>query len=783
MIMKKFLSLVAGLSLAASASAAGPWDFTATPEPGTVTELSEIKVTFPNLNEIEINNNDDITLSYNGNPVVAKSNAPYGVNYFTVKLNEPTTLAGKYVLTVNTGAIAGYGNLNADGDFELMEDNEAFTIEYTIGGGETPDVNKFEYTVTPEPGEVKTVDEIILSFDHWNTVKVSDPTAVTMTLNGEAIKCNASKPFGGKGNRVRVRNAADDKTVPGEYVITIPAGTIQGTMAGYVSADDEANPEPIVLTYTIKGGETPDPGKDPDDPGTVTGTWGYTTTPEAGIVKELSEIKVSFPNLSEIEINNNDDIILSYNGNPVEARSNAPYGVNYFTVKLNEPTTLAGKYVLTVNAGAIAGYGNPNADGEFELMEDNEAFTIEYTIEGEAPALLDFTMTADPADKSALKKLEKVVVTFPNLDSVTVGEDWPAILYDNSPLTIKDYTTTVDKNVVTITLTEEAAAMLVGPANVQIAFPAGEVTGKKGEETGTNDEDLYIGYTLIGGVQYDLTNLVLANATKLNDKGELSAEKQLSSFFFSSDTKGLKCADGKEPNVTIKQVDGDYERTAHLSKGFGFDSNLTYFSADFGSEPTYNGKYVITVAQGAFGDEEWAADPETGHSNPEITINFTLIDGRDIDLNTVIATVAPEAGTYDSFDKIATITVSFDEEMTPVEGAGATLVAEDGSIQYNKSAEFTKSDKGFTVTFPAPENASSKEDYRFSVLPGQFKNAEGLGNAEINVTYTVDTKSGVAGIEIDSEEAEVYTLDGNRVTGKTLAPGIYIINGAKVLVK
>ena len=44
MIMKKFLSLVAGISLAASASAAGPWDFTATPEPGTVTELSEIKV-------------------------------------------------------------------------------------------------------------------------------------------------------------------------------------------------------------------------------------------------------------------------------------------------------------------------------------------------------------------------------------------------------------------------------------------------------------------------------------------------------------------------------------------------------------------------------------------------------------------------------------------------------------------------------------------------------------------------------------------------------------------
>ena len=121
--------------------------------------------------------------------------------------------------------------------------------------------------------------------------------------------------------------------------------------------------------------------------------------------------------------------------------------------------------------------------------------------------------------------------------------------------------------------------------------------------------------------------------------------------------------------------------------------------------------------------------------------------------------------------------------MTPVEGAGATLVAEDGSINYNKTAEFTKADNGFTVTFPAPERAGSKENYIFSVLPGQFKNAQGLGNAEINIVYTVDTQSGVSAIEIDSEDAEIFTLSGNRVAGKTLAPGIYIINGAKVLVK
>ena len=775
MIMKKFLSLVAGISLAASASAAGPWDFTATPEPGTVTELSEIKVEFPNWEDATINRKSDIVLTYNDSPVEAKVSQPYGANYFTVVLNEPATASGKYLLSIAESAITGF----KDG-YLTEEDCPVINIEYTIEA-ETPDVNKFAYTVDPEPGEVESVATVTLTFTDptWNNVAFVDKTAITMTLNGETVKCNASQPIAGKRNRIQIKNPAENQSLPGEYVITIPAKNIRFRTLGYNQDTDEFNPEPIVLTYTVKGGETPDPGTDPDDPGTVTGTWGYTTTPEAGIVKELSEIKVTFPNLSEIEINHNDDITLSYNGNPVEASSKAPYGVNYFTVKLNEPATLAGKYVLTVNAGAIAGYGKPNADGEFELMEDNEAFTIEYTIEGQAPAQIDFTVAADPKDMAAVTKLDKVVVTFPNLDSVTVGEDWPAVLVDNTPLTVADYSAATEKNVVTVTI----AKVIEGPADVQVLFPAGTVTGKKGEETGNNAEDIIINYSVLGGVEYDLTNLVLANATKTNDKGEISAEKQLTAFFFSSDTKGLVAAEGTEANVTIKQLDGDYERTAHLSKGFGLDQNLTYFMADFGSEPTFNGKYTITVAKGAFGDEQWASDPETGHANPEIVIEFTLVDGRDVDLNTIVAKVAPQAGTYESFDRIAAITVSFDEEMTPVEGAGATLVAEDGSINYNKTAEFTKADNGFAVTFPAPERAGSKENYIFSVLPGQFKNAQGLGNAEINIVYTVDTQSGVSAIEIDSEDAEIFTLSGNRVSGKTLVPGIYIINGAKVLVK
>ncbi|MDE5652997.1 MAG: hypothetical protein K2I48_05965, partial [Muribaculaceae bacterium] len=58
----------------------------------------------------------------------------------------------------------------------------------------------------------------------------------------------------------------------------------------------------------------------------------------------------------------------------------------------------------------------------------------------------------------------------------------------------------------------------------------------------------------------------------------------------------------------------------------------------------------------------------------------------------------------------------------------------------------------------------------------------------MTLTYHVDTTLGVAGITGDESDAPVYSLTGVKVAQgrealKTLAPGIYILNGKKVIVR
>ena len=59
-----------------------------------------------------------------------------------------------------------------------------------------------------------------------------------------------------------------------------------------------------------------------------------------------------------------------------------------------------------------------------------------------------------------------------------------------------------------------------------------------------------------------------------------------------------------------------------------------------------------------------------------------------------------------------------------------------------------------------------------------------LGNGNITLTLSLESSSGIENVTADPNKEEIiYDLNGRRITKKPLAPGIYIINGKKTIIR
>ena len=59
-----------------------------------------------------------------------------------------------------------------------------------------------------------------------------------------------------------------------------------------------------------------------------------------------------------------------------------------------------------------------------------------------------------------------------------------------------------------------------------------------------------------------------------------------------------------------------------------------------------------------------------------------------------------------------------------------------------------------------------------------------LGNGDITLTLSLESSAGIENVTADAIKEEViYDLNGRRITHKPLAPGVYIINGKKTIIR
>ena len=59
-----------------------------------------------------------------------------------------------------------------------------------------------------------------------------------------------------------------------------------------------------------------------------------------------------------------------------------------------------------------------------------------------------------------------------------------------------------------------------------------------------------------------------------------------------------------------------------------------------------------------------------------------------------------------------------------------------------------------------------------------------LGNGDITLTLSLESSAGIEDVTANTNKEEIiYDLNGRRITKKPLAPGIYIINGKKRIIR
>lgn len=505
--------------------------------------------------------------------------------------------------------------------------------------------------------------------------------------------------------------------------------------------------------------------------------WTAEVTPAQGTVTELGEISLRFPAFEkkDLEINSKNDIVLSYEGTPLAGIKPAAPGNGVITVAMpdGKPLTTPGKYVLSIAEAAICASNLTHTSS----VDNPEALSYEWTIPTPADAL-DFDFTPSLSAEGYLGYFGELTLTFDKLDKVSYNGEGVTVGFNGNRLADVEVATAANK--LTITL-KDPLSSVEGTVNVDIAVEA--LNGEAGSKTGSNIKPIFLSYSMATPVEYNLTLTI--SSPKPNQDGQISGEKDLSSFFFVCEEKGLLAAPGKEANVTIKENDGDYEATGHLRKANGLNANYTYFSVDFSQIPAFNGMYTITIDCGAFGTQAWVEDPNYGRSNAEIQINFELVDGVSHDVYSIKPVkIEPEPGAYAKAKDIAIVTLTFPEGTEMAKGAMATLAGINSS--YAATSRFTAVDGGFMAEFsPAPTDDGN---YRLTVPGGSFGDAEFFatreGNASepITIEYSISPLTGITVISPDYD-GEIHDLQGRRVDPSTRPSGILIIDGKKVIVK
>ena len=210
-------------------------------------------------------------------------------------------------------------------------------------------------------------------------------------------------------------------------------------------------------------------------------------------------------------------------------------------------------------------------------------------------------------------------------------------------------------------------------------------------------------------------------------------------------------------------------------------------------EVTDGGNYRLFIKGGAFGDADYYySEYEEGRCNPNLTYNYTIKRKPSTGADTV-ETDPADGSTVTS---LHVIRISYPDEsnvMSNYNDEPLQLFDQTGNIVAEISSEEVGNDpeQGNTMICTLPEEITAEGVYTLFV-PAAFFAFDWWERecSEQRFSWTVVANPASVGQIANESEFDVYTLTGVRVIHAkqlsdtdTLAPGIYIANGKKLIIR
>ncbi len=674
-------------------------------------------------------------------------------------------------------------------------ENQALSYTFTVS---TPK-NSFNFSsVTPAEGNVDSLpSKITLTYPTY--IKVNETATLTLCENGKNIApVTIFKKTGDSKSAVLsfADVIAEGITTKGKYTITVPENTITDGMG------ETYNPT-FTLTYTI-GETTPDPTPDPDpdptpeDTETMKLAKKLVETTGVGFPKADSETRNALKALIEAETTPSDEDLLSaidtlYKDTDVELPSEGKW---YIISGVNNNESNATHAYLSYTDGKVTLTTNKNVATAFEVENHGASYAFK-TKDGKYLHVLssnnvDYEGTSDKNVTSDYSSVNNLTLAKLSVAEVETSKQFGLLTIEGS--LGKDVLENIAANAFALIAYGNDNLTIRTRANFTVQFSETLSSAFSLEETSEPDEEtqtVETAYTITpstvekGG---DLT-LTFPNVENIKASSEIDA--------YIANASGERI----EGISVISSADSNNKFTISIS---GFDNgNYQVVFPEGSFLYQKNGKTVqtqlikadFTIGNGGSGEDEDSGNDGKFTETYDQFIVMPSVNSeyiKDSDLNNF--TISIINGDYSGLvpDPSKTVRIAKYSNNATMATGHFEACSEDEQPGYTVIK--------LVLDSPIAEGSFASTKYSVVVESGTFGDAN-FGkyladkssvsakscrvNARRNFDYVVnnDMATGIDEVTTDANRPSViYDLMGRRVQDMS-RPGIYIVNGKKIVKK